>query len=211
MSSRKKTPSINYNKLMELPPIRLGFLASHNGTDMRAIVRKIKAGDLIAKAEVVISNNSTAPALEFAHEHHIPGFHISSKTHENPDQEIVGTLLQHGVELVICAGYMKVIQPDSPLLKTFKGKLWNAHPADTKKYGGVGMYGERVHQAVLDSDDKYTYPTIHVITGKVDGGPILAQGKVEIDRPHETVETLKPKVQAIESQLYIDLLNQQVA
>lgn len=198
---------------MEKKPLSLGFLASHNGTDMQAIVNEIEAGRLNAEATVVISNNSSSPALEFAKQHtpEIPSYHISSKTHENPDEEITQVLLQHGVELVICAGYMKVIKPDSPLLQEFKGRIWNAHPADTNKYGGGGMYGDRVHEAVLKSNDEYTYPTIHIITDKVDGGPILAQGEVKINRPEETVESLKPRVQAVESQLYIDLLKKSAA
>lgn len=193
---------------MERSPLRLGFLASHNGTDMQAIVGEIEAGRLNGKAEIVISNNSNSPALVFAREHNIPAFHISSKTSVNPDQKICETLLSHGVELVIFSGYMKVVDKNSPLLKEYKGRIWNPHPADTQKY--PGLWGDSVHEAVLKSGDEYTFPTIHIVNGEVDGGPILAQGKVKVE-PNDTVETLKPRVQEEEIRLFLELLQAKTA
>jgi len=195
---------------VERPPLSLGFLASHNGTDMQAIVGEIEAERLNATANAVISNNSKAYALTFASEHTIPYYHISSQTHENPDQAITDVLLSHGVELVIFSGYMKVVKENSPLLRTYKEKIWNPHPADPQQYGGVGMYGDKVHEAVLNAGVKYTLPTIHIVSGKVDGGPILAQGQVKI-RPQETIGSLKPRVQQEEIRLFLGLLKAQTA
>jgi phosphoribosylglycinamide formyltransferase-1 len=193
---------------MEKPPLSLGFLASHNGTDMQAIVGEIEAGRLNAKAEIVISNNSESPALQFAREHNIDWKHISSKTHENPDEVITKTLLSHGVELVIFSGYMKVVNENSPLLQEFEGRIWNPHPADTVRYPAI--WGDSVHEAVLSSGDKYTFPTIHIVNGTVDGGPILSQGKIKVES-NDTVETLKPKVQKEEIRLFLDLLRTKTA
>lgn len=188
--------------------LRLGFLASHNGTDMQAIVGEIEAGRLNAKACVVISNNSNSPALEFARLHNIDAKHISSKTDEKPDDAITQTLLSHGAELVIFSGYMKVVSKDSPLLQEFEGRIWNPHPADTEKY--PGLWGDSVHEAVLKSGDEYTFPTIHIVNGTVDGGPILSQGKVKIN-PDETVESLRPRVQEEEIRLFLELLQAKTA
>lgn len=198
--SRDKTI---YNAFMEHSPLRLGFLASHNGTDMRAVVEEIRDINLNATAEVVISNNSTSPALAYAREKEIDAIHISSKTHANPDEAIVHALLSRGVELVIFSGYMKVLQEDSPILLAYPGKIWNPHPADTKKY--PGLWGDSIHEKVLFSGDEYTFPTIHIVTGTVDGGPILAQGKIKVE-PDDTVATLKPRVQKEEIRLFLDLL-----
>ncbi len=184
--------------------MRLGFLASRNGTDMQAIIQEIEQGRLNATAEVIISNNSKSPALQFAQdpEHNIPSCHISSVTSPTPDLAIVQTLQKHGVNLLVLSGYMKRLGVEVygaiPTL--------NVHPADTKKYGGEGMYGDRVHEAVLASGDEFTYPTIHVVESDVmDEGRILAQGKVEV-LPNDTVETLRPRVQTQEKVLYIGVL-----
>lgn len=188
---------------MENHILQLGFLASHNGTDMQAIVGAIEKRELNAQAEVVISNNSKSPALEFARQHEIPSYHISSKTHENPDQIICETLLSHGVELVIFSGYMKVIEKDSPLLTSYKGRIWNPHPADTQKY--PLLWGDAVHEAVLKNHEEYTYPTIHIVESAVDKGPVLAQEKVKVE-PDDTVLSLKNRVQAQEIELLVNLL-----
>lgn len=182
--------------------MRLGFLASRNGTDMQAIIEAIDRDELSARATVIISNNSKSPALAFGRRLNIPSFHISSLTDLDPDAKMATTLLRHHVNLVLLSGYMKRLGDD-----VYKHiPTLNAHPADTKKYGGEGMFGDRVHEAVLASGDKFTYPTIHVVESDVmDEGRILAQGKVEV-LPDDTVETLRPRVQTEEKVLYIGVL-----
>ncbi len=193
---------------MKKETLHIGFLASHNGTDMQAIVGEIEAGRLNVVASIVISNNSASPALQFAEDHNIEAKHISSKTDKDPDKTITEALLSKGVDLVIFSGYMKVLEKNSPLLKEFQGRIWNPHPADTKKY--PGLWGDSVHEAVLKSGDEFTYPTIHIVTGEVDGGPILDQGKVKI-KPNETIETLRPRVQKEEILLFLELLQAETA
>lgn len=189
---------------MEPSPLRLGFLASHNGTDMQAIVYEIEQNGLNATAEALITNNSKSVARLFAQEHKIPNYHISSKTHDNPNEAITEVLLHHGIELVICSGYMKSI--GGKLLGVYKDKIWNPHPADPTKYGG--LYGNAVHETVLASGDEYTFPTIHLVDEGIDTGKILAQGKVQILRD-DTVETLKSRVQKEEISLFLNLLHSQ--
>lgn len=182
--------------------MRLGFLASRNGTDMRAIIQAIEQEDLQATAEVIISNNSDATALQFARDHNIPSYHISSKTTPNPDSEIAAILQEHGVNLLVLSGYMKQLGQE------VYGQIptLNVHPADTKKYGGKGMYGEHVHEAVLKAGDAFTYPTIHLVQSDVmDEGRILAQGKVEV-LPNDDIQTLTARVQEEEKTLYIGVL-----
>lgn len=132
--------------------LRLGFLASHGGSNMQAIVNAIHAGDLNAEAAVVISNNSTSGALEKAKKENIPNYHISGKTHGDAEAASICKVLQeHSVDLVILAGYMKKIGDE--ILQEYKGRILNIHPALLPKHGGAGMYGMNVHTAVIEAKE----------------------------------------------------------
>lgn len=206
---------------MEKTPLRLGFLASHSGTDMKAIVGEIEAGKLNAYPAVVISNNSRnlidektgvrpMHALEFAREHNIPAFQINDIKHEgdpSADEAIRGVLLENGVELVIMSGYMKIFGQDSPVLKEFEGRIWNVHPADPEKYGGY--WGDTLFEKLLESGDEFAEPVVHEAIWPVDAGPELARGRVRI-LPN-TQESLKSSIQKEESRLFIDLLHARIA
>src|ERR1700759_160430 len=130
--------------------LHLGFLASHGGSNMQAIINASKDGTLDATASVVISNNADSFALERARKEGIPTFHFSTKTHPNPeelDTIILHTLQKHNVDLVILAGYMRMLGKQT--LKHYKNRILNIHPALLPKFGGKGMYGQFVHEAVI--------------------------------------------------------------
>ena len=129
-----------------MPPLYLGFLASHGGSNMQAIIDACKTGRLEAKPCVVISNNSDSMALQRAKNEGIPNYHVSAVTHPGrlEDEEILRTLKRHGVDTVILAGYMKMLGPAT--LRAYGGRILNIHPALLPKYGGKGMYGKRVHE-----------------------------------------------------------------
>src|SRR6516164_1607443 len=117
--------------------MRLGFLASHEGSTMQSVIDACKAGRLNADVAVVISNNSNARALLRASEAGIPAFHLSSRTHPDPaelDAAICQTLRSHGVEIVFLAGYMRQLGPIT--LSRFPGRILNTHPALLPKFGG---------------------------------------------------------------------------
>lgn len=182
--------------------IKMGFLASGRGSNMRAIIENCKAGKLNAEPAVVISNNANAGALEYAHQAGIPAFHLSSKTHKDDsflDTEITNTLKSHKVDWVILAGYMKKIGPG--LLEEFKGRIFNIHPSLLPKHGGKGMYGLHVHEAVLASGEAETGVTIHMVNGEYDQGRILAQEKVPVEA-EDTPELLATRVLKVEHELY---------
>ena len=143
--------------------LHLGFLASHGGSNMQAIIDACVAGRLDAAPCVAISNNSEAVALERARKAGIPGYHISGKTHPGDveDQAILRTLRAHDVDTVILAGYMKKLGPLT--LQAFRGRILNIHPALLPKFGGQGMYGTRVHEAVLRAGETVTGVTVHVV------------------------------------------------
>lgn len=185
-------------------PLRLGFLASHNGTTMQGIISKLNAGHLKGKTAVVISNNSSSQALKYAKEAGIPFFHISEsvyKTSEATDNAIRDCLISNGVNLVILSGYMKNI--GFLTRNAFPGKILNVHPALLPKYAGI--WGDAVHSAVLSSKDAITGVTIHQIDEEYDHGPILFQSEVPV-LVNDTIESLRSRVQAEEVQAFIEVL-----
>jgi phosphoribosylglycinamide formyltransferase-1 len=186
--------------------LRIGFLASHNGSNMQAIIDAIKKGELDAIPCVVISNNSNAFALERARREGIPAYHISSKhfeTEEELDDAILETLLKHDVNIVCLAGYMKKVGPK--VLRHFKNRVLNIHPALLPKFGGKGMYGKFVHEAVLKAGETQSGCTVHLVDEIYDHGRILGQKVVPV-YPDDTVETLSARVLEQEHKLYPEVL-----
>jgi phosphoribosylglycinamide formyltransferase-1 len=191
----------------KMPPRpRLGFLASHNGTNMRAIVAACRQGRLAAEPALLISNNKDAPALAWADLQGLPWRHLSATklgSEEALDRAIAEELRAARVDLVILAGYMRKLGP--AVLAAFPRRILNVHPALLPKFGGQGMYGRHVHEAVLKSGDTLTGVTIHLVDGEYDHGPVVAQAHVPVE-PGDTPETLAARVQAKEQELYPQVL-----
>jgi phosphoribosylglycinamide formyltransferase-1 len=190
---------------------RLGFLVSGRGSNMQTIIDACKEGQLQAKPIIVISNNADSGALESAREENLVACHLSSATHPDStllDAAIAGALQSHNVDLVILAGYMKMIGPK--VLDAFGGKIINIHPALLPKYGGKGMYGMKVHEVVIAAGETETGVTIHVVDAEYDRGPILAQRGVPI-KPDDTPETLAARVLETEHEIYVDTLRKVIS
>lgn len=191
--------------------MNLAFLASHGGSNMQAIVDSIKCGNLSAKPVLMITNNSTAKAMDRAKKEGIPCVHMSSQTQPDPellDKEILECLQKHQTDLVILAGYMKKI--GDLTLQGFKGRILNIHPALLPEFGGKGMYGGRVHEAVLAAGAKESGPTVHLVDEKYDHGPILAQTKIPV-YSDDTPETLAERVLIEEHKIYSETIGKIVA
>lgn len=189
-----------------MPTLNLGFLASHSGSNVQAIIDAIEQGKLNARPCVVISNNSNAYVLERAKKKGIPFYHISSQHYPNEevlDQKILETLIKHNVDIVILAGYMKKV--DSKVLSHFRNRVLNIHPALLPKFGGKGMYGKFVHEAVIKAGEKESGCTVHLVDEHYDQGRILGQIKVPVF-PDDTPETLAERVLAEEHRLYPTVL-----
>ena len=186
--------------------MRLGVLASHGGTNLQAIIDACKEGRLDAKVCVVISNNSNSMALERAKREGISHRHLSSKTHPDDtelDQAILLTLEDHEVDVVVMAGYMKMLGPAT--LRRFRNRVMNSHPALLPKFGGRGMYGCRVHEAVLAKGERVTGVTIHLADDQYDHGPTVAQCEVSV-LDGDTLDSLTQRVQESERALWVDTL-----
>ena len=187
---------------MPLSKLALGVLASHGGTNLQAIIDSCRSGAIDAEVRVVISNNSRSLALERARRANIPASHLSSSTHPTPDlldEAITETLHRHGVQVVALAGYMKML--GTRTLDAYRSRILNVHPALLPKFGGQGMYGERVHEAVLASGERVSGVTVHLVDEVYDHGPVVAQTQVPV-LPDDTPGALAAKVLEQEHILY---------
>jgi phosphoribosylglycinamide formyltransferase 1 len=174
--------------------MNIGFLASHNGSNMQAIIDACKSGFLKSKPVVVISNNKNSGAILRAETENISYYHLSSNTHPNEeelDSAILNALIKHEVSIVILAGYMKKLGPKT--LSHYKNAILNTHPALLPMFGGKGMYGKHVHEAVIASGEKETGITIHIVDKNFDTGRIIAQTRVPI-LFNDTPEILQARV-----------------
>ena len=183
--------------------IRLGVLGSTNGTDLQAILDAGSAGELAADVAVVISNRTGAYILERAEINNVPAFFIShkGKKREEFDGEITAVLKEHGVDLVLLIGFMRILSPE--FCRVWQDRILNVHPSLLPKYAG-GM-DINVHEEVLKNKDTETGCTIHFVNELVDAGPILIQKKCNVD-PDDTVDSLKTKVQTLEGEAFIEAI-----
>ncbi len=183
-------------------PLKIAVLASGEGTNLQAIIDAIKKGRLRAEIRVVISNNSGSGALRRARREGIYGLHLSHKQFTAPeefDARLLQVLEEREVELVCLAGYMKLLSPR--VVGAYRNRILNIHPALLPSFGGKGMYGQRVHQAVIEYGVKVTGVTVHLVDEKYDHGPIVLQKAVEV-LEDDTAETLSQRVLRVEHELY---------
>lgn len=185
-----------------MPRLIIGFMASHGGSNMQAIIDAIKAGKIDGEAGCVISNNSKSGAIERAKKEGIPYYHISGKTHpdsDSQDQAIINAFRKHNVNIIVLAGYMRKVSPR--IIKEWEGRILNIHPALLPKFGGKGMWGMHVHEAVLEAGEEVSGPTVHIVDEHFDHGRILAQLEVPV-MPDDTPETLATRVLEKEHSIY---------
>jgi phosphoribosylglycinamide formyltransferase 1 len=188
--------------------VKIGVLASHEGTTLQALLDACASGDLPARVVLVISNNSGSGALRRAADAGVPTRHLSSAAHADPselDRAIRDALVEADVDVVFLAGYMKRLAP--LVLGTFAGRILNTHPALLPKFGGEGMFGMNVHRAVLAAGERESGPSVHLVDGDYDTGAVLEQRRVPVE-PGDTAETLAARVQACERVLVVDVLRE---
>lgn len=182
--------------------INLGVLASGRGSNLQSIIDASVRGELDAEVKVVVSNNSKAYALERARNHTIPAVHLSHKQFDIAgqfDEALLKTLRRHEVELVVLAGYMKLISPR--VIGAYRNRILNIHPALLPSFGGKGMYGIHVHEAVLESGAKISGVTVHIVDEQYDHGPIVLQKAVAV-ADGDTPEALAARILPEEHKLY---------
>ena len=178
---------------------KIGILASYNGSGFETIQKAIIDKKLNAKIVVVITNNTNAGVLQKAESYDIPNFIINDKRYpgQDIDDKITRLLLEFGCDYIFLSGYMKKIE--SKLLQAFPNKIINTHPAILPSiYGGKGMYGRFVHEAVIKNGEKKSGVTIHYVNEVYDEGEKILVKELELDK-NETVESLESKIKDLES------------
>jgi phosphoribosylglycinamide formyltransferase-1 len=173
--------------------IRIGVLASGGGTNLQAIIDACERGEIDGDVVVVISNVEDAYALERAREHDIQAFAFPHEgmSREEHEKDIIECLDQHQVDLVILAGYLRMLTP--LMFSKYGGRMMNTHPALLPSFGGKGMHGLNVHKAVIDLGCKVSGCTIHFVTEDVDGGQVILQKAVPVHED-DTPEALQERV-----------------
>ncbi len=175
----------------------IGVLVSGEGTTLDALAELALGDHLPVRIVLVVSDRPHARAVERARGRGLPTLVLPSRG-VDPEAwaaRLTQELAQKGVELVVLAGFLTIL-PDS-WVRRWQGRAINLHPALLPRYGGAGMYGNRVHTAVLAAGDRETGATVHLVTEDVDGGPVLAQERVPVE-PGDTPETLRARLHPVE-------------
>lgn len=184
--------------------LKLGFLASGNGSSARAIVTAIKAGELAAEARLLVSNNKSAPALAFAAEAGVRALCIPTQGDpEAADTRLAAAMIKSGVEVIVLSGYLRQLGPQT--LARYAGKILNIHPGPLPEFGGHGMYGRRVHEAVICAGVVESGIVIHLVDEEYDRGPVIARRSVRVE-PGDTPESLEARVTAAEPAFFVETL-----
>ncbi len=187
-------------------PLNLGILASHEGTNLQVILDACNQKTINASVSVVISNNSASRALKRARQSNVLGLHMSKMTHFNEEKldiAITEIMKSNQVNLILLAGYMKKIGPS--LLNQYKNRIINSHPSLLPFYSGQGMFGDLVHQAVIENKEEFSGITLHLVDHDYDHGPKIAQKTVKV-LPNDDIISLKKRIQFIEHQFWIETL-----
>ncbi len=170
--------------------LRLGVLVSGSGSNLQSIIDAAENGMLESQIVCVISNKEQAYGLERARKHHIPAIYINPKT-EGYDEKLLKTLQDHKVDMVVLAGYLKIIDKD--LVEAYKGRIINIHPSLLPKYGGKGYYGIHVHEAVIAAGERESGATVHHVDAGIDTGETILQRKLEVYE-EDTPQSLQQRI-----------------
>lgn len=170
---------------------KLVIFASGSGTNMQAIINEIEAGEIQAEIAGLIVNKPEIKSIERAKKYNIPVSIITDKDTISFTSKLRKQLSEWSPDLIVLAGFLKKI-PDS-IIKEYKNKIINIHPALLPKFGGKGFYGLNVHKTVLESGDKESGCTVHFVNEEYDKGPIISQAKVPVHST-DTPEILAKRV-----------------
>jgi formyltetrahydrofolate-dependent phosphoribosylglycinamide formyltransferase len=192
----------------------LAVFASGRGSNFKAILDHDSLGVLEnVHVGLLVTNDAKAPVIQIAREHSVPhailegvfGRKFASKQEREVarsefDERAVETLVEHGIDLVALAGFMQVLGPK--IVRAYRYRIMNIHPAkDLARFGGHGMFGERVHAAVLQAGERESGCTVHFVDESVDGGPVILQSTVPT-LPGDTPESLAERILIQEHRTY---------
>lgn len=185
--------------MTQIKRLPIGILGSGKGSNCRAILERIRSGDLAAEARLVISDVLNAPILEMAREFgvanaYLPPGRFRTRLEPEIEEQLVRMLQDAGVQLVVLAGFMRVLH--EPMLKAFPRRIINIHPSLLPKFPGLEAWKQ-----ALVAGETVTGCTVHYIDERIDHGQILAQKEIRI-LPNDTAESLHARIQVVEHELY---------
>lgn len=178
------------------------IFASGGGSHFKCIHDATLKKTLSASVVLLVSNNSECGAVEYAKKQNIPVF--LTKDLNSDAENLLLELKNQNVSYLVLAGFVKKIP--TKLTENFKNKIVNIHPSLLPKYGGKGMYGLNVHQAVLDNHEEYTGCTVHLVNEYYDEGDVLDQKKIKIPDEIKTSQMLSEYLKPIENKFYLNFL-----
>jgi phosphoribosylglycinamide formyltransferase 1 len=181
-------------------PLRVAVLASGEGTTLDDVATELAAEPDRVRIVLVVSDRERAGVLERARRHRIPTEVIRSRGpgSEGWSDRLSARLTDVGTDVVLLAGYLSILPAD--WVERWRGRALNLHPSLLPKYGGKGMHGLHVHEAVLAGGETETGATVHLVTGTVDGGPPIRQERMSV-RPDDTATTLRARLHPVEVHL----------
>jgi len=187
-------------------PLPIAVLISGGGTTLRNLIEKIQSRLLPIEIRLVISSSSSARGLEFARAAGINSLIVEKKkglSDEDFSEAVFAPCREAAVDYVVMGGYLKHV-----LIPTdFEKRVLNIHPALLPAYGGKGMYGLNVHEAVIAAGEKVSGCTVHFVDNVYDHGPVILQRQVDV-QPGDTAETLQARIFAAECEAYPEALQQ---
>ena len=176
----------------------IAILASGSGTNAENIICAFK-NNSTANVALVISNKPDAPVLDKAVRHGVKTLHISNDDFVNNPRRIIDELHDRHIDLVVLAGFMRKVHSD--IIAAYPNRIINIHPSLLPAYGGKGMWGHHVHEAVIAAGEHVSGITVHYVTDDIDGGAIVAQREVPV-MPHDTATTLEERIHDAEYEAY---------
>ena len=184
--------------------------ASGSGSNFRALLEAKKEGYISSDINLLITNNSHCGAVDIAKEFGVNFVHISRKVFPDLNDSdfaklFIDSLERYNTDLIVLAGYMKMIEP--AVIRKFRNKIINIHPALLPSFGGKGMFGMNVHKAVISSGAKVSGITVHSVDEIYDHGRILFQSKLDVDESDDEF-SLQKKILALEHRYYKEVIKQ---
>lgn len=170
---------------------KIAILASGGGTDLQSVIDAVENKYIDAKIEMVIGSKEGIYALERAQKHNIDTFVVARREYGEESSDKILELTKGKVDLIVLAGFLAIL--DGEILKEFDNKIINIHPSLIPSFCGPGMYGLKVHEAVIKSGVKFSGCTVHFVNSEVDGGAILLQEAVPVYF-EDDAETLQKRI-----------------
>jgi phosphoribosylglycinamide formyltransferase-1 len=176
----------------------IAIFASGNGSNAENIIRAFQNSSMV-NVELVVSNKPEAFVLSRAQRLGVDTLYISNQDFRENPQQVIAMLQQRDIQLVVLAGFMIKIHDE--IVAAYPNRILNIHPSLLPAYGGKGMWGHHVHEAVIAARETESGATVHFVSEHIDAGAIVMQGRVEVT-PQDTPETLEAKVHAVEYDIY---------